>query len=110
MADAGMHRTIPALPVRRMGAAVAYYTERFGFDQLGGRLPAFSHEVCTARAGTLSSALDPLLASIQIVPNGICGIGDGRARRARSLRQSVGDRAALRVRHEVIPGTVFGEC
>jgi catechol 2,3-dioxygenase-like lactoylglutathione lyase family enzyme len=32
MADAGMHRTIPALPVRDMVAAVAYYGERFGFE------------------------------------------------------------------------------
>jgi catechol 2,3-dioxygenase-like lactoylglutathione lyase family enzyme len=31
MADAGMHRTIPALPVREMTAAVAYFRERFGF-------------------------------------------------------------------------------
>ncbi len=29
---AGLHRTIPALPVRDVGAAVAYYRERFGFD------------------------------------------------------------------------------
>lgn len=34
MASAGLHRTIPALPVREMGAAVAYYRERFGFDVL----------------------------------------------------------------------------
>ena len=34
MADAGMHRTIPALPVREMVAAVAYYRERFGFEVL----------------------------------------------------------------------------
>lgn len=34
MADAGMHRTIPALPVREMGAAVAIYVERFGFEVL----------------------------------------------------------------------------
>jgi hypothetical protein len=26
-----MHRTIPALPVRDVGAAVAYYRDRFGF-------------------------------------------------------------------------------
>jgi len=32
MAGAGLHRTIPALPVRDMRAAVAYYRERFGFD------------------------------------------------------------------------------
>jgi catechol 2,3-dioxygenase-like lactoylglutathione lyase family enzyme len=31
MADAGMHRTIPALPVRSMDAAVAFYRDRFGF-------------------------------------------------------------------------------
>ena len=31
MNDAGMHRTIPALPVREMGAAVAFYRERLGF-------------------------------------------------------------------------------
>jgi catechol 2,3-dioxygenase-like lactoylglutathione lyase family enzyme len=34
MAEAGMHRTIPALPVREMGAAVAFYVERFGFEVL----------------------------------------------------------------------------
>ena len=34
MADAGMHRTIPALPVRAMPAAVAFYEERFGFEVL----------------------------------------------------------------------------
>ena len=34
MADAGMHRTIPALPVREMGVAVAFYGERFGFEVL----------------------------------------------------------------------------
>src|SRR3712207_2266060 len=28
---AGLHRTIPALPVRDVGAAVACYRERFGF-------------------------------------------------------------------------------
>ena len=28
----GLHRTIPALPVRDVRAAVAYYRERFGFD------------------------------------------------------------------------------
>ena len=31
MAEAGLHRTIPALPVRDVRAAVAYYRERFGF-------------------------------------------------------------------------------
>ena len=31
-ADAGLHRTIPALPVSDVPAAVAYYRERFGFD------------------------------------------------------------------------------
>jgi hypothetical protein len=31
-AAAGLHRTIPALPVRRVGEAVAYYRDRFGFD------------------------------------------------------------------------------
>jgi uncharacterized glyoxalase superfamily protein PhnB len=31
-AVAGLRRTIPALPVRNVGAAVAYYRERFGFD------------------------------------------------------------------------------
>jgi catechol 2,3-dioxygenase-like lactoylglutathione lyase family enzyme len=31
-AAAGLHRTIPALPVRDVGAAVAYYRDRFGFD------------------------------------------------------------------------------
>ena len=31
MADAGMHRTIPALPVRDVAAAVGFYGERFGF-------------------------------------------------------------------------------
>ena len=30
-AVAGLHRTIPALPVRNVGAAVAYYRDRFGF-------------------------------------------------------------------------------
>jgi catechol 2,3-dioxygenase-like lactoylglutathione lyase family enzyme len=34
MAEAGLHRTIPALPVREMGAAVAFYRERFGFSVL----------------------------------------------------------------------------
>jgi len=34
MADAGMHRTIPALPVREMVVAVAFYLERFGFEVL----------------------------------------------------------------------------
>jgi catechol 2,3-dioxygenase-like lactoylglutathione lyase family enzyme len=34
MAYAGMHRTIPALPVRDMVAAVADYGERFGFEVL----------------------------------------------------------------------------
>ena len=29
---AGLHRTIPALPVRDVPAAVAFYRERFGFD------------------------------------------------------------------------------
>src|SRR4051794_5241371 len=29
---AGLHRTIPALPVGNVGAAVAYYRDRFGFD------------------------------------------------------------------------------
>ena len=29
-----MHRTIPALPVREMGAAVTFYRERFGFGVL----------------------------------------------------------------------------
>ena len=32
MAPAGLHRTIPALPVRDMRAAVEYYRERFGFQ------------------------------------------------------------------------------
>jgi catechol 2,3-dioxygenase-like lactoylglutathione lyase family enzyme len=32
MADAGMHRTIPALPVRDVAAAVVFYRERFGFE------------------------------------------------------------------------------
>ena len=32
MADAGMHRTIPALPVREVAAAVGFYRERFGFE------------------------------------------------------------------------------
>lgn len=31
-AVAGLHRTIPAFPVRNVGAAVAYYRDRFGFD------------------------------------------------------------------------------
>jgi uncharacterized glyoxalase superfamily protein PhnB len=31
-ATAGLHRTIPALPVRDVGAAVAHYRERFGFE------------------------------------------------------------------------------
>jgi catechol 2,3-dioxygenase-like lactoylglutathione lyase family enzyme len=34
MAEAGMHRTIPALPVREMGSAVAFYVERLGFGVL----------------------------------------------------------------------------
>ena len=29
-----MHRTIPALPVREMDAAVGFYVERFGFEVL----------------------------------------------------------------------------
>ncbi len=32
MASAGLHRTIPALAVRHMTAAVAWYRERFGFQ------------------------------------------------------------------------------
>ena len=31
-AAAGLHRTIPALPVRDVRVAAAYYGERFGFD------------------------------------------------------------------------------
>src|SRR3954451_11852929 len=31
-AVAGLQRTIPALPVRDVGAAVAYYRDRFAFD------------------------------------------------------------------------------
>ncbi len=31
-AAAGLHRTIPALPVRDVDAAVAFYRERFGFE------------------------------------------------------------------------------
>jgi catechol 2,3-dioxygenase-like lactoylglutathione lyase family enzyme len=31
-AAAGLHRNIPALPVRNVAAAVAYYRDRFGFD------------------------------------------------------------------------------
>jgi catechol 2,3-dioxygenase-like lactoylglutathione lyase family enzyme len=31
-ACAGLHRTIPALPVRNVSAAVAFYRDRFGFD------------------------------------------------------------------------------
>jgi catechol 2,3-dioxygenase-like lactoylglutathione lyase family enzyme len=31
-AAAGLHRTIPALPVRDVPAAVAFYRERLGFD------------------------------------------------------------------------------
>jgi catechol 2,3-dioxygenase-like lactoylglutathione lyase family enzyme len=34
MAEAGMHRTIPALPVREMGAAVEFYVGRLGFEVL----------------------------------------------------------------------------
>ncbi len=34
MADVGMHRTIPALPVRRMDVAVAFYGEKLGFEPL----------------------------------------------------------------------------
>lgn len=33
-AAAGLHRTVPALPVRDVGAAVAHYRDRFGFDAL----------------------------------------------------------------------------
>jgi catechol 2,3-dioxygenase-like lactoylglutathione lyase family enzyme len=33
-AAAGLHRTIPALPVRDVGAAVAHYRDRFGFEPL----------------------------------------------------------------------------
>ena len=29
---AGLHRTIPALPVRSISSAVAFYCDRFGFD------------------------------------------------------------------------------
>ena len=32
VSSAGLNRTIPALPVRNMGAAVSYYIERFGFE------------------------------------------------------------------------------
>ncbi len=32
MSGAGLHRTIPALPVRDVPEAVAHYRERFGFD------------------------------------------------------------------------------
>jgi catechol 2,3-dioxygenase-like lactoylglutathione lyase family enzyme len=32
MAEAGLHRTIPALPVRDVRTAVAHYRERFGFE------------------------------------------------------------------------------
>ena len=32
MTEAGLGRTIPALPVRDVRAAVAHYRERFGFD------------------------------------------------------------------------------
>ena len=31
-APAGLHKTIPALPVRDVRAAIAYYREHFGFD------------------------------------------------------------------------------
>jgi catechol 2,3-dioxygenase-like lactoylglutathione lyase family enzyme len=31
-AQAGLHRTVPALPVRDVRAAVAHYRERFGFE------------------------------------------------------------------------------
>jgi catechol 2,3-dioxygenase-like lactoylglutathione lyase family enzyme len=34
MVEAGMHRTIPALPVREMVVAVAFYGERLGFEVL----------------------------------------------------------------------------
>jgi catechol 2,3-dioxygenase-like lactoylglutathione lyase family enzyme len=34
MAEAGMHRTIPALPVRDVAAAVVFYRERLGFGVL----------------------------------------------------------------------------
>ena len=34
MADVGMHRTIPALPVRGMDVAVAFYREKLGFEPL----------------------------------------------------------------------------
>ena len=30
--EAGLHHTIPALPVRDVAAAVVYYRERFGFE------------------------------------------------------------------------------
>lgn len=32
MSEAGLHGTIPALPVRAIGAAVGFYRERLGFD------------------------------------------------------------------------------
>jgi hypothetical protein len=31
VSDAGLHRTIPALPVRDVRAAAEHYRERFGF-------------------------------------------------------------------------------
>jgi catechol 2,3-dioxygenase-like lactoylglutathione lyase family enzyme len=34
MADAGMHRTIPALPVRGMDVALAFYREKLGFEPI----------------------------------------------------------------------------
>lgn len=34
MSDAGLHRTIPALPVRDVRAAAEHYRERFGFVAL----------------------------------------------------------------------------
>jgi catechol 2,3-dioxygenase-like lactoylglutathione lyase family enzyme len=34
MAEAGMHRTIPALPVRDAGTAVAFYREKLRFEVL----------------------------------------------------------------------------
>ena len=34
MAEAGMHRTIPALPVRGMDVALAFYREKLGFEPI----------------------------------------------------------------------------
>ena len=47
MAEAGLHRTIPAFPVRDVRAAVAYYRERFGFQPRTRRTTSRSSRATT---------------------------------------------------------------